>query len=99
MLAGSRDVTMEVLARSLSVVDLGRPVIDKTGLKGNFDFTLEWTPEPAGSAASDSPAPPAPVVGPTPIEALRDQLGLKLEPPRASLPILVVDRVARPSEN
>jgi uncharacterized protein (TIGR03435 family) len=99
MLVGSRDVTMEALATSLFPLDLGRPAIDKTGLKGSFDFTLEWTPEPTGSAASDSPAPPAPVVGPTPIDALRDQLGLKLAPAKASLPILVVDRVERPSEN
>jgi len=100
MMVGSRDVTMEVLASSLSVVPLGlgRRLIDKTGLKGSFDFTLEWVPEPIGSPASDSPLPPAPA-GPTSIEALRDQLGLKLVPAKASQPILVVDRAERPSEN
>jgi bla regulator protein blaR1 len=101
ILVGSRDVTMDVLAGGLSTLmssGVGRPVIDKTGLKGRFDFTLEWAREPRGPAASDSPAPAAPT-GPTPIEALRDQLGLKLEPTKASLPILVIDRVERPSEN
>ncbi|HTX39119.1 MAG TPA: TIGR03435 family protein [Bryobacteraceae bacterium] len=101
LLMGSRDVTMDVLAGALSSLfssGLGRPVIDKTGLKGRFDFTVEWAHEPRRAAASDSPLPPAPA-GPTPFEALRDQLGLKLEPAKASLPILVIDRVERPSEN
>jgi uncharacterized protein (TIGR03435 family) len=74
-------------------------VIDKTGLKGSYDFTIQWTHEQMGSADSASRAPSAPGLGTTPIEALRDQLGLKLEPGKASLPILVVERVERPSEN
>lgn len=93
-------VTMEVLASSLSAVPrggLGRPLIDETGLKGSFDFTLEWTPEPIGSPASDSPAPPAP--GPTLIEALRDQLGLKLEPAKALAADPGCRQGERPSEN
>ena len=96
---GSRDVTMDMLAGVLSMISLGldRPLIDKTGLTGTFDFTLEWTREVRGAAA-DSPAPLA-AVGPTVIDALRDQLGLKLDPAKATLPILVVDRVERPSEN
>jgi uncharacterized protein (TIGR03435 family) len=99
ILTGSRDVTMDVLAGALSISSgLGRPVIDKTGLEGKFDFTLEWAREPRGSAAFDSPAPAAPA-GPTPIEALRDQLGLKLEPAKAAIPILVIERAERPSEN
>jgi uncharacterized protein (TIGR03435 family) len=53
--------------------------------------------------SSDTPPPPkaqppAPS-GPAPIEALRDQLGLKLEPSKASLPVLFIDKVERPSEN
>lgn len=99
VVVGSRDVTMDVLAGAFSMlpVGLGRPVIDKTGLTGRFDFALEWAREPRATAASD--APPAAPSGPTPIEALRDQLGLKLEPSKASLPVLVIDKVERPSEN
>jgi uncharacterized protein (TIGR03435 family) len=101
VLTGSRDVTMDVLAGAFSgtiPLGLGRPVIDKTGLTGTFDFTLEFAFETRTPAVSDSPAPLG-SNGPTPREALRDQLGLKLEPAKASLPILVIDRVERPSEN
>jgi len=99
MLVGSRDVATDALAGALSMLPLGlgRPVIDKTGLMGRFDFTLEWAREPRAAAASDVPPPPP--SGPTPMEALRDQLGLKLEPSKASLPLLSIDKVERPSEN
>jgi bla regulator protein BlaR1 len=101
MLLGSRNITMDVLANSLSVapLELGRPVIDKTGLKGSFDFTLQWTAETAGPAASEPVGPPPETGGPSPLQALRDQLGLKLESARGPVQILVVDRVERPSEN
>lgn len=99
IMVGSRDVTMDVLAGACSMLHLGlsRPVVDETGLTGRFDFTLEWAREPQAPAASD--APPLPPSGPSPIEALRDQLGLKLEPSKASLPVLVIDKVERPSQN
>ena len=100
ILFGSRDITIDVLAAALSTLSsvLGRPVINETGLNGRFDSTLEWAREPRGPASFDSPAP-ATLAGPTLIEALRDQLGLKLEPAKAALRILVIDRVERPSEN
>jgi bla regulator protein blaR1 len=99
VVVGSRDISTDVLAGALSILPLGvgRPVIDKTGLAGRFDFTLEWAREPRAPAASEAP-PPAPS-GPTPIGALRDQLGLKLAPSKASLPILFIDKVERPSDN
>lgn len=103
LLLGSRDVTMDVLAGTLSDVLAGplafdRPIIDKTGLTGRFDFTLEWARERRTPAGADSPAGSDPI-GPTPLEALREQLGLKLESTKASIPILVIDKVERPSEN
>lgn len=100
VLIGSRDVTMDRLANALSIapLGLGRPVVDKTGLEGTFDFTLEWAPESRTATASDAPAPSVPA-GPTAIEALRDQLGLKLVSTKAPLRILIVDKVERPSEN
>jgi uncharacterized protein (TIGR03435 family) len=96
---GSRDVTLDVVAHVLSMLSLGlgRPLIDKTELTGRYDVTVEWARDPKPSANAEAP-PPVPA-GPTIVDALRDQLGLKLEPSKATLPVLVVDKVERPSEN
>jgi bla regulator protein BlaR1 len=103
LMLGSRDVSMDVLAGTLSEalagpLAFGRPIVDKTGLTGRFDFTLEWVRERRTPASADSLVASDPV-GPTPLEALRDQLGLKLESTKAAIPILVIDKVERPSEN
>ena len=96
---GSRDTTMALIADALpSMGRLARPVVDRTGLSGRFDFMLQWSPE----TNSIPPAPNEPAAdtqGPSFQEALREQLGLKLESARAPLQILVIDRVDRPSEN
>ncbi len=56
MLAGYRDATLEMLAASLAgIVGKGRPVIDKTGLSGRFDYTLEWAPESTTASAPRCP--------------------------------------------
>jgi uncharacterized protein (TIGR03435 family) len=101
VLMGSRDVGIDALAGALSTINpfgLGHPVIDQTGLAGKFDFTLEWACEPKAPAGSDAAAPADPE-GPTLVDALRDELGLTLEPGKASLPVLVIDKVERPPEN
>jgi uncharacterized protein (TIGR03435 family) len=99
LLAGYRNVTMDLLATSLSgIVGLGRPLVNRTGLSGRFDFTLAWAAEP-GPSSPDSPAGASEPPGPSAIQAFRDQLGLKLESARGPVPILVIDRVERPSEN
>jgi uncharacterized protein (TIGR03435 family) len=99
MLLGSRNTTMELIADSLPSVDrLGRPVVDQTGLSGRFDFTLQWTPEPSSPAQSGADAP-LDSPGTTFLEALKDQLGMKLKSTRAPVDFLVVDHVERPSEN
>jgi uncharacterized protein (TIGR03435 family) len=100
---GSRNTTMELLAASLpSLGNLGRPVLDQSGLTGRFDFVLEWAPEPARPSHADAPAD-APAAsdpqGPTFLQALHDQLGLKLEATNGRIPVLVIDHVERPSEN
>jgi len=77
----------------------GRPIEDKTGLQGNFEFTLEWTPD-AAAPARPPDAPPAPPIDPNGssfVTALREQLGLKLEPRTGSIDVLVVDRAEQPS--
>jgi uncharacterized protein (TIGR03435 family) len=76
----------------------GRTIIDKTGLTGTYDWDLKWTPEINGTSASpDAPAPDA--TGPSFFTAIQEQLGLKLEPQKAPVDILVVDHVEQPSAN
>jgi uncharacterized protein (TIGR03435 family) len=79
-------------------VDDHRPVEDHTGLKGTFEFDLEWTPvQPVPADAP--PAPPVDPNGPSLFTALREQLGLKLEAAKSSIDILVVDHAERPTED
>jgi uncharacterized protein (TIGR03435 family) len=99
MLLGSRNTTMKLIADSLpSLGGLGRPVVDQTGLSGRFDFTLQWTPESNGLAQSGANAP-LDSPGTTFLEALKDQLGMKLKPAKAPQDVLVVDHVEKPSGN
>ena len=74
-----------------------RRVIDRTELTGRFDFDLEWTPmvTPPGPAAPGVPSD----AGPTLFTALQEQLGLKLESMRETVPVLVIDSVNQPSPN
>jgi uncharacterized protein (TIGR03435 family) len=96
---GSRNTTMDLLARSLPYPgNLGRPVLDRSGLEGRFDFTLDFAEVPTATGAGDTVAvPDAPA--PTFVTALREQLGLKLESADGPVQTLVVDHVERPSEN
>jgi uncharacterized protein (TIGR03435 family) len=71
---------------------LHRPVIDKTGLDGNYDLTLQWTPDGAPVSTDDN-APPSIYT------AVQEQLGLKLQPAKAPVEVLVVDHAAMPTEN
>lgn len=72
---------------------LGRSVIDKTGLKGTYDFTLEWTPDPGQALAIPAPpdAPPPDPNGPTIFTAVQEQLGLRLESAKGPVEIIVID--------
>jgi uncharacterized protein (TIGR03435 family) len=87
--------TMQMLATVLTNW-LGRPVEDRTGLTGNYDYILSYArdPDPLG----DHPAPDAPGA-PSLITALQEQLGLKLESARGSIETLVIDRAQKPSAN
>ena len=82
---------MTVLARVLSA-NVGRTVVDRTGLTGKYDFTLDWTPD-QGTQAPDTP-------GPSIFAALQEQLGLKLEATRGPVEMLVIDHAEKiPTEN
>jgi bla regulator protein blaR1 len=86
---------------------LGRPVIDKTGLTGKYDIDLKWTPDPGqGPATPFGPPPPGAQLPPPPdpngpslFTALTEQLGLRLEAEKGPAELLVIDRVEKPSEN
>jgi uncharacterized protein (TIGR03435 family) len=95
---GALGVFAEELSTALDCI-----VLDRTELKGVFDFTLHWTPdEGRGPALSDSPdgfTPQPDALGPSIFTTLREQLGLKLEPQKGPVDTLVIDHVERPSEN
>ena len=97
-------VPLDMLARQLAQ-QVGRPVLNKTGLTGEYDFTLEWTPEPGqgggpfgGGPPPDAP-PPSDSSGPSLFTALQEQLGLRLESQKGSAEMVVIDRVEKPSPN
>jgi len=77
---------------------LDRPVLDKTGLMGTFDFDLVWRPEPRLSGIADA-STPADLNLPDIFTAVREQLGLKLESRNESAQVIVVDDATKPSEN
>lgn len=90
---GGRNITIEFIARSLSAgTASGRPLVDKTGLSGKFDFSIEFAREVPGQV-NDTEA------GPTLEEALRDQLGFKLVSQKSPQPVLIVDKLERPTGN
>ena len=80
---------------------LKRPVVDKTGLTGRYDFTLHYAPEaraqaPSSGAVDNGALDPA---GPSLFTAIQEQLGLKLEAKKDPLAIIVIEHVERPSGN
>jgi uncharacterized protein (TIGR03435 family) len=93
---------IQALVQTLSNA-VGRPVVDKTGLTGAYDFNLRGAFDP-GQGAGPLGAPPPGAILPTPdpdapnlFTALQEQLGLKLESQRAPVDVVVVDRIEKPS--
>jgi uncharacterized protein (TIGR03435 family) len=86
--------------------ELSRVVIDKTGLNGEYDYSLAWTPEPGeggpeslGLSPQPAPAESADSKGPSIFTALQEQLGLRLESQRGPVEVIVIERVEKPSAN
>jgi len=101
---GTTTMLSHVLSREL----LGRSVKDMTGLTGNYDYTLQWTPDdvgmPTGGGDGGDAAPgkgdPSPDAGgPSLFTALEEQLGLKLEATKSAVDVIVIDHIDLPSEN
>lgn len=91
---GARDMPINVFATSLTGWgDLGRPVVNDTGITDNIDFVLDFIPPYAQATTG------ADVEGQGFQEALHKQLGVKLEPQKQPVQILVLDHIERLSEN
>jgi len=99
-------VTLDTLARSIgglpAITAFNRIVVNETRLEGQYDFDFKWTNEFAargGLPPAGPPPTPAPGDEPTLVTALQEQLGLKLDARRATVDVLVIDSIEKPSEN
>jgi uncharacterized protein (TIGR03435 family) len=77
--------------------ELGRPVVDSTGLTGKYDFKLQWVPDESQPNGGGE-IPPPDFTGPSIFYAIQE-LGLKLEATKGPMEVLVIDSVEKPSEN
>ena len=100
-------VQMPQIVRMISL-QLGSTVVDKTGLTGAYDYTLEFAPQegmggmmrtPGDGPPGDGAAPPPDAGGPSLFAAVQEQLGLKLEPEKAPVDAIVIDHIEQPSPN
>jgi bla regulator protein blaR1 len=95
----AQGVSISDFARQLSR-QLGVPVVDKTGLKGNYDFNLQWkqvadqSPNASESQSFDDRQSPSSLM-----TAIQEQLGLSLEPQKGPMPVLIIDHIEKPTEH
>jgi len=90
--AKATGVDMNEIATMLAG-EVGRKVVDKTGLAGRYDFSMTWSPDTEVRQETDAGE------GPTIFTAVQEQLGLKLDPAKGPVQVLVIDSVEKPSEN
>jgi uncharacterized protein (TIGR03435 family) len=98
----AKGVTMARLAQTLtqsSSRELGRIVIDETGMKGAYDLALQWMPDDRSAAMINGSNENSAAAGPSIFTALQEQLGLKLESTKGPVETLVIDHIEQPSEN
>lgn len=96
-------VPMELITQMLTD-QLGRPVIDRTGLKGDFDFALHWTPDEETQSFHDQKVWPQENTGrdsdwPTFLTAVNEQLGLRLKGEKGPAGAIAIDHLEEPSAN
>jgi uncharacterized protein (TIGR03435 family) len=94
----ARNATMGDFVSLLQRALLDRPVVDKTGLAGRFDFDLTWAPD-ASQFGGEVPVAPSDASSPPFFTAIREQIGLRLDATRGAVEVLVVDGAERPSPN
>ena len=97
-----RNATMTDFAGGMQSSVFDRPVVNRTGLEGHWDFSLKWTPDESQFAGFGIKIPPptdAPDQPPPVFTAIQEQIGLKLDATRTAVDVMVVDHVERPSSN
>ncbi len=94
----ARNATMADFVSLLQRAVLDRPVVDRTGLAGRFDFDLTWAADET-QFGGEVPTAPADAQAPPLFTAIQEQLGLRLEATRGPVEALVVDTVERPTAN
>ena len=93
MMIDCANMPIDLLLQFLSN-ETGRKIVDKVGLTGKYSYTLNWRPELGQAAAGDS-ADSTPDL----FTAIQEQLGLKLEPMKGPVDVLVIDHLERPVAN
>ena len=92
---------LDLLAFTLAEV-VGRPVVDRTGLAGLYDGSLEWAPSPEETQAvfgGPSPVAPESQTGASIFTAIEEQLGLKMQDARAPIETVVITHAEPPAPN
>lgn len=93
----AENAPLENLTETLAWL-LGKPVLDRTGLEGSFDYMLEWSPDLLQLQSQEAPAQPdgnAPSLG----TALQRQIGLKLVSQKGPIDLIAVEKAERPTAN
>ena len=99
VILGSRDTTMDIFSNWIPMIEsVDRPVVNRTGLAERFDIELNFTPLWV-KAKEQIDIAQVNLTGPTFLEALKSQLGLKLVSAHAPVRTLVIDHVEQPSPN
>jgi len=96
-----RAATMAAIVRMISMT-VGSTVVDKTGLTGKYDYTLQFAPDEnmrAGIPPPPGGAPPPDAEGPSFFAAIQEQLGLKLEAHKEPVDVIVIDHLEEPTAN
>jgi uncharacterized protein (TIGR03435 family) len=100
-----RNMDMKDFATWMQSGVMDKPVVDQTGLKDRYDFTLKWTPDDSqfqqfrGAVPMTPPKADDPNAPPSLYTAVQEQIGLKIEATKAPDDVIVIDHVEKPSAN
>jgi uncharacterized protein (TIGR03435 family) len=95
----SGSAVIVALANYLASAVVQTVVVDRTGLEGRYEIALEWAPDRSPLPLNGDATPAVPSDKPSIFAALQEQLGLKLEPERGPVDVVVIDHIERPTEN